>query len=280
MKYDYHIHTFYCKHSDLTVKEIVDQYHKNNFIEIGISDHIPYKGVLDSKDNSRMFYSELESYIKDIKVEQENYKDKMKINIGFESEFFPNQLNWYKELLSRPEVDYLILGIHAVENLDEENNFNRNCTNKEQLKRYWKAIDEGMRTGLYVYAVHPDFYMKSYQEWDSECEELAIKICDLALELDFPLGFNINGFWKGPRVIGKVFRNKYPIHEFWKIAKEKKVKIILESDVHHKKQLYDTEIVKKTYDLLKQWGLEKQLVDKLDLEKYKKKLNLKYNLCK
>ncbi|EGS29578.1 histidinol-phosphatase [Mycoplasmopsis anatis] len=280
MKYDYHIHTFYCKHSDLTVNEIVQEYFKNNFIEIGISDHIPYKGDLDSKDNSRMYYKELESYINDIKIEQEKYQNKLKINIGFESEFFSSQIQWYKELLSRKEVDYLILGIHAVENLDEENNFNRNCTNKEQLKRYWKAINEGMRSGLFAYAVHPDFYMKSYQEWDDECDELANKICDLANELDFPLGFNINGIWKGPRQIGKVFRNKYPIHEFWKIAKKKNVKIILESDVHHKKQLYDTEIISKTYSLIKEWGLEEQLVSKLDLEKYKKNLNIKYNLGK
>ncbi|TNK96618.1 phosphoesterase, partial [Mycoplasmopsis pullorum] len=52
MKYDYHMHTFYCKHADVSVKELVEEYHRRGFIEIGISDHIPYPGELDSKDNS------------------------------------------------------------------------------------------------------------------------------------------------------------------------------------------------------------------------------------
>ncbi|WP_084273830.1 PHP domain-containing protein [[Mycoplasma] collis] len=56
MKYDYHNHTYFCNHSDLTVKEIVDHYIKKGHKEIGISDHIPYPGELDKKDKSRMTY--------------------------------------------------------------------------------------------------------------------------------------------------------------------------------------------------------------------------------
>ncbi|WP_426461085.1 histidinol-phosphatase [Mycoplasma hafezii] len=272
MKYDYHMHTFYCKHADVSVAELVAEYLNRGFIEMGISDHIPYPGELDSKDNSRMYLKEMELYLNEIKEQQSKNGNKIKIYAGFESEYFPTMHNWYTELLKRDDVDYLILGIHAVENLDPENNFNKNCTNKYQLQRYWDAINQGMRTGMFLYAVHPDFYMKSYEVWDEDCQKLAEQICDLALELDFPLGFNINGFWKGPRVIGNVYRNKYPIHEFWKVAKAKGVKILLESDTHHKKQLYDKEIIDKTHQLLKDWEIDHLLVDKVDVELYKERL--------
>ncbi|TNK81588.1 hypothetical protein C4M97_01260 [Mycoplasmopsis pullorum] len=272
MKYDYHMHTFYCKHADVSVKELVEEYHRRGFIEIGISDHIPYPGELDSKDNSRMYLSEMQTYLDEVQFYQNKYQNELKIFAGFESEYFPSMDHWYREVLRRNDVDYLILGIHAVENLDPENNFNKNCTNKYQLSRYWKSLEEGMRTGLFLYAVHPDFYMKSYESWDQDCEDLANKICDLALELDFPLGFNINGFWKGPRLIGQTVRNKYPIHEFWQIVKNKGVKIILESDTHHKKQLYDQDIIQRTYDLLKEWEIDHLLVEKVDVSKYKEKV--------
>ncbi|WP_033161014.1 PHP domain-containing protein [[Mycoplasma] collis] len=91
------------------------------------------------------------------------------------------------------------------------------CTNKNELKRYFNALNEGMRTGLFLYAVHPDFYMKSYEIWDKECEKLAHKIRDLALELDFSLEFNINGFWKAPRKIGNSFRKNIQFQNFEKL---------------------------------------------------------------
>lgn len=273
MKYDYHNHTYFCKHADVSVAELVSHYVSQQYKEIGISDHIPYPGELDSKDNSRMYLSEMGEYLRQIKIQQQLHKDKVTIYAGFESEYFPNQDAWYRQVLKNENVDYLILGIHAVENLDPQNNYNKNCTNKYELQRYWKSLNEGMRTGLFLYAVHPDFYMKSYENWDDDCQELAEKICDLALELDFPLGFNINGFWKGPRQIGNAFRNKYPIHEFWKVVKAKGVKILLESDTHHRKQLYDNEIIPKTYELLKEWGIDHLLVEKVDMHAYKAKIN-------
>ncbi|QGZ97485.1 histidinol-phosphatase HisJ family protein [Mycoplasma sp. NEAQ87857] len=272
MKYDYHMHTTYCKHADVSVEQLVAQHIKNQFLEIGISDHIPYPGKLDSKDNARMYLNEMQSYLNEIKQQKELHKDKIKILSGFESEYFPSMHQWYLELLKKDDVDYLILGIHAVENLDPENNFNKNCTNHLQLERYFKALDQGMRTNMFLYAVHPDFYMKSFEVWDDKCIELANKICDLALELDFPLGFNINGLWKGKRVIGNVYRNKYPIYEFWQIVKAKGVKIVLESDIHHQKQLYDNDIVNKTYQVLNDWGLIDLVIPRPNIERYHSKL--------
>ncbi|WP_025755345.1 histidinol-phosphatase [Mycoplasmopsis cricetuli] len=274
MKYDYHNHTYYCNHSDTTVSELVEHYVSLNYKEIGISDHIPYPGELDLKDPSRMRHDQMESYIQLVKEQKEIYKNNpnLKIYTGFESEYFPTQKKWYESLLKREDVDYLILGIHAVDNLDPENNYNTKCTNKKELQRYWNALNEGMRTGLFLYAVHPDFYMKSYEKWDQDCAELAYKICDLALELDFPIGFNINGFWKGPRKIGNSYRNKYPMPEFWEIVRERKVKILLESDTHHKAQLYDDKIVQKTYKLLKEWKIDHLLVEKVNMNKYKQKV--------
>lgn len=271
MKHDYHNHTYLCKHADVTIDDLLQEYSARGYLEVGISDHIPYPGELDSKDNSRMYLSEMDQYIADIEKARKKYPN-IKIYTGFESEYFPNQDSWYRQVLQREDVDYLILGIHAVENLDPENNYNRNCNTAKELQRYWDSLSAGMRTGLFAYAVHPDFYMKSYVEWDEHCEELANKICNLALELDFPLGFNINGFWKGPRMIGSAFRNKYPIEQFWQIVAKKGVKILLESDTHHLKQLHDKEIVDKTYNLLKEWKIDHLLVEKIDIEKYKQRV--------
>lgn len=272
MQTDYHIHTKLCKHSNLEITDIIAQRIKEKFTVIGIADHIPYEGILDNQDkNSRMYFKELNHYLAQMKEAKKKYQSQIKLLTGFEAEYLPSQDHYYQKILANKDVDYLILGVHAADDLLPPNDFNINCTTSEQLKRYWKAFKQGMQSGYFIYPVHPDFYMKSYVHWDQHCHKLAIQICDLALELDFPLGFNINGVWKKERKIGTTFRFKYPIEKFWQIARKKGVKIILESDVHDTKQLYDQDIMKEVNKLLIKWDIAHLVIPQLDFRNYWKR---------
>ena len=50
------------------------------------------------------------------------------------------------------------------------------------------------------------------------------------------------------------FRRKYPLDEFWKLAMDKKVNVIIGSDCHSNGLLWD-EAVESTYNLISKYKL-------------------------
>ena len=120
---------------------------------------------------------------------------------------------------------------------------------------YAKTLKKAMDTKFFKLIAHPDFYLKSLTPWNETAIEAANIIIDSAVKNDCILEINANGIRKGLQTTtdGKQ-KYVYPNENFFKLALEKKAKIIINSDCHNPKELLD-DAVKNTYDLAKKWGI-------------------------
>lgn len=229
LKNNYHIHTYRCGHASGSEEEYVLAAIKAGFKTIGISDHIFLPGFVQA--GIRGDFSNLDDYIDTLKKLKEKYKSKINILIGFEAEYYPMFVDYYKSLLKTKGVDYLILGQHCY---IEDGNFSfykYSLNPVMMLDKYVNDVCEGIKTGLFSFVCHPDQYLGGYIYFDELAIKAARKIIETAIEYNVPLEININGIRA---------RHAYPNEFFWRIVSEyKDAKVIINSDAHRPDQLED-----------------------------------------
>ena len=261
MKTNYHTHTPRCKHAYGCEEDYIKSAIKAGFKTLGFSDHSPWPEVKDRMVSSiRMDVEELDDYVETLRALKYKYKDKIEILIGLECEYFPERMNWLKEIIKAKSLDYIILAIHfAEEGKDGFSKYlGRNCS-EEDMHLYLANCIEAMETGLFTYLAHPDLFVRGYGRWDEKAEAVSRAICQKALELNMPLGYNLNGYavFKGTDVIG------YPYEGFWRIAAEIGCQVLIEYDAHDPEFLEDEEIFLEAERFLKDIGC--RVIDELIL---------------
>ena len=239
LKNNYHTHVLYCNHAEGHVIDYVKKAVELNFNEIGMTDHAPILDGFMTKDeykhnfcHENMTMDIVPIYLNEITEAKEIYKDKIRVLSGFETEYLPKWIDFYKGL--RKRVDYLNLGIHFYE-YDNKVLSSYDQVDYNSLEGYVKSAIDGMATGLYNTLVHPDLYMYGYKnelgvkEFDSHCALAARRIIEAAIKYNVYLEVNANG------IKFKEDDNTwlYPSKDFWLIAKEyKDLKIIIGADAH------------------------------------------------
>lgn len=236
MRVNYHTHTCRCNHADGEEKDYVLSAIENNISILGFSDHGPFK---DKKYDLRMDFEELEDYILAVNNLKEQYKDKITIKSGLEIEYFKDKISYYKELLKNYKLDYLVLGQHFYKN---ENNKYINTyfiEDSSEFLNYANVVIEGMKTGFFKILAHPDVIFINDIAWDNNCDKFCDLIITAAKENDFILEFNANGIRRGKKEFCDGIRYAYPHKRFWeKVAKEN-IKVVINSDCHSPKQVWD-----------------------------------------
>ncbi len=81
---NYHTHTVRCKHAVGTEREYIEAAIANGFKVLGFSDHVPQPYKNGFVSGIRMDMSEIPDYIGTLTKLREEYKDRIKIYIGFE----------------------------------------------------------------------------------------------------------------------------------------------------------------------------------------------------
>lgn len=229
--YCYHTHTYRCGHANGKDKEYVINAIANGYKVLGFSDHVMLKGY--KQPGIRGDYSQLNGYIKSINKLKKAFEDQIEIHIGFECEYLPSQMNYYKKLLKEKKVEYLILGQHCYINQYKEFQWYLGMDNKHQrIEKYTHDLIEGMATGIFAYVAHPDYFVRLFQEYDPIIEKCARMICEASLKYDVPLEMNLGG------VRGWFLKENnlhYPSPHFWRIAGEMGVKTVIGVDAHDPK---------------------------------------------
>ena len=252
MKKNYHTHTPRCKHAFGSEEEYIKGAIKAGFKTLGFSDHSPWPEVSDRMISSiRMDVEELDDYVSTLRGLKDKYKEKIEILIGLECEYFPKYMSWLKEIKKSKKLDYIILGVHfaQLDNYEFSKYLGRNC-DEEDMHLYLKNCLEGMETGIFDYLAHPDLYIRGYGKWDEKSEAVARAICEKAVEVNMPLGYNLNGYavFKDSGVVG------YPYDDFWRIAAEVGCQVLIEYDAHDPEFLEDEEIFLEAERFLKEVG--------------------------
>ena len=250
--YNYHTHTYRCGHASGKEEDYVLAAIQLGIKRLGFSDHIILPQGYE-QPGTRGSYDVLDDYLKTIKSLKEKYKDKIDIIVGFEAEYMPLFLDYYKKLL-KEDIDYLILGQHCY----YDNGFrwypHDNITSKG-VKLYVDHILEGLRTGLFKYLVHPDLFMAAYSIWTEDIEKEARRLLKGCEELNIPIEINIYGMNK-PGYDG--YHHSYPNKHFFSLVKDYHLKVVLGIDAHQE-SIFKEENIEKALEFAKEMGIEVDL---------------------
>lgn len=251
MKANYHTHTTRCQHARGTDEEYVLAAIDAGFEELGFADHSPWRYASDYVPDMRMTIDQFPDYLHSIRALREKYKDKIRIKIGLECEYFPSMMSWLRGLADGAELDYLIFANHHARSDEHCPYFGHH----DLLELYLPSILEGMQCSDYAYVAHPDLYMRSHCVFDAPAKEAARQICREAKRLDRILEYNLLGLRKGKKKTPKG-EGFYPHPDFWRIAAEEGCRAILGTDAHAPEQLYDGDYRRQALEFLGELGIE------------------------
>ena len=251
MKYNYHTHTFRCHHAEGKDEEYVLRAIEAGYEEIGFSDHCAWPFEDGYVSYMRMIPDEIEEYTESVKALREKYKDKIRIKLGWECEYFERHMDWLKETAKKYGFDYFILGHHYTP-YEIGGVYNGMVTDKDGIEAYKNDVLKALDTGLFSYVAHPDLYMRQYGDFDEHCEKAAREIIAKAIETDTPLEYNLLGIFhaKNDGFPG------YPNHGFWKIAGEMGAKAVVGIDAHTPDAYFWEEMRNEAFEKLRGYGVK------------------------
>lgn len=227
---NYHTHTFRCGHAIGNDEDYVLEAIALGLKTLGFSDHVMLEGL--HQPNIRGEFELSEGYFSSIRSLQEKYKERINILLGFEAEAFKEYFDYYRKLKEDGTIDYLILGNHCTLDNGLIRSFFSKFTSKKDLIEYKDTLIEGMKTGLFSYVAHPDYFMDTYHKWDATAKMISKEIIKASLEYDIPLEFNFACIRRGKQQKGNELRYGYPYMPFWKMVEKYGCKVILGLDAH------------------------------------------------
>jgi len=246
MKVNLHTHTYRCNHAHGTDEEFVLAAIDAGYTKLGFSDHNPFPYDNGYYNKQKMLPDMLDSYIADIRLLQEKYKDQIEILVGLECDSATRFFPYLQEISGK--LDYMILGGHGDWSIGEL--YSGRLDKKWQLHKYFATTVEGMETGMFLYLAHPDLMLGSYREFDDTAQWLSRELCREANRLGLPLEYNMYGLQKTakPGTLG------YPYTPFWEIAAEENVQAVIGVDAHRPEN-FKTSDVEAARKLLEGLGL-------------------------
>ena len=242
IKTNYHTHYSICKHAVGSLEEYILKAIELGYEEFAVTEHIPFpkemRSVITSK---RMWIEELDTYINEVNHCKEKYKNQIKILLGFECEYLDFLEPLIKEL--HEKSDFLILGQHYLKVGNKYKSI-YDVSEDKDLQNYISTAHRALSTGLFKIIAHPEIFLWKIKTWNSYIEELSNQLIDTAIKNNVLLEINSNGIRLCSRKNRTfIYNNKkqycYPNYNFFKLAKEKNAKIILNDDSHDPSHIKD-----------------------------------------
>ncbi len=247
---NFHTHTYRCGHATGNVSDFVKSALQNNITHLGISDHVP---LPDGKWDIRMPYKELPEYVRDIEEAQESNSE-IKIYKSAECDYAQEYVNYFKEeLLGKYKMDYLMGGVHFIPRNKNWINCYYADNSKESLFAYTNYLIDVIDCDLFAFIAHPDVFAVFYHLWDSEAVACSRAILEAASSKNRILEINGSGYRKNPIETPRGWRRPYPIDEFWLLAAEYNIRVIINSDAHRPEDVAD---FGESFQLARELGLE------------------------
>lgn len=218
---NYHTHTIRCKHAFGSEREYIETAIEKGLKILGFSDHVPQPYPDGFVSRIRMDMDQIEDYVSTLETLRAEYKDDIRILIGFEVEYTKRFFDpLFAELKEYP-VDYLIMGQHFAP--DEVDGFYTGAATdeEEKLKAYVDLVTEGMETGLFTYLAHPDLI--HYTGDDAVYQNHMRRLISHSIRHNYPLEVNMFGFTDG---------RHYPCDKFFKMASEMGATFVIGNDAH------------------------------------------------
>lgn len=262
-KTNYHMHTKRCMHASGRDEDYIINAIKNDYVEVGFSDHTPWKYESDYVAGMRMKLSQFDDYYTSISMLREKYREQISIKIGLECEYFPRYMPWLKQFILDKGLDYILLGNHYYKTDENRVYFGTACEHEDMMIAYVDEAIEGMETGLYSYLCHPDLFMRGRRIFDAVAERESLRLCEAAKMLHIPLEYNLAG-----AQYNEIMKTmQYPHIDFWRIAAGVGNQAIIGVDAHEPSALLNNTYRDEAIRLLRE--LKMEIVDTLPLVDFK-----------
>ncbi|MCR4588078.1 MAG: histidinol-phosphatase [Lachnospiraceae bacterium] len=225
---NYHTHTKLCKHAQGMPEDYCRVALQRGFTDVGFTDHTPLPD--DLKAHIRMEREELPLYIGSVLKARKMYPQ-LRIFLGLECDYMPKYEWYYKDfILERMHMDYLIGSVHYYDFRGELMWFDGRPMHPLQYKIYADLYIKAMESGLFKFMAHPDLYCTNVYDWNKDAEECAKAILEAAQAMHIPLEVNTSGMTKAKAQ--NTTRLPYPREEFWAIASDYDINVVMNSDAH------------------------------------------------
>lgn len=247
MDYNYHTHTFRCRHAKGSMEEYVLRAIEGGIKYMGFSDHVPFRYPTGQEAFFRVPIAEVGDYMDEAVRLREKYRDVIEIKIGFEMEYYAPHFEQMLSEAVKYGAEYLILGQHhpSVENAypNEKSSFSPNITD-EDLIAYVESVVAAIDTGVFTYIAHPDAirYGGSLELY----EEQMSKICAASVKMGTPLELNFLGIRS---------KRAYPREDFWRLVGRFGCPVTFGFDAHDVQSAYDCESLSTAMEIVKLYNL-------------------------
>lgn len=238
LKFDYHTHHERCGHARGNIRGYIEAAIENGLDIIGIADHTPY---FSSKEDQpyphiAMGISQFPEYIEEVLQLKKEYKERIEVLLGVESDFFPEHVGIYRQYFDRYPFDYIIGSVHHVDGISifDKGRW-EGLTNKEKQQTketYYNLIGHSARSGMYQILGHIDAMKGFYPAFSSiqtEAIEHTLKVIaefDVAIEVNTSGKTKYSGGW-------------YPADDILERALFYGVKVTFGSDAHDPERVGD-----------------------------------------
>ena len=191
--YIFHVHTCRCGHaSDETDEDYIKRAVELGADSITFTDHAPFP---EDPFTNRMKYSQLDEYISSLKNLKHKYSGIIDVHIGLEIEYLPSYRSYYEELKANKDIEIMVLGQHHYEiSRDIYSFMNKNT---EEYIGLFKAMCDGIDTGLFDVVAHPDRAFRRQKSWTKEMATYSNKLVNRALKAGMKLEKNYSSMKKG-----------------------------------------------------------------------------------
>lgn len=252
-KRDGHVHSPFCPHGSLdTLDMYIKKALERGINEITFTEHMPLTLKKDPspRNNSAMSEETLIKYLESIGNLKEQYKDKIKINIGVEVDYLEDEEANIRILLNKygRDIDDSILSVHT---LKYKGKYYPIGSGVEELKKlvdalgsikkfynlYYKTVLKSIKCDLGEYKPkrigHPTLVRKYKEDFENEIYDLNLlkEIVDALKEDSYEIDLNTSGLRK------EKCKEIYPTGIFMKLLVENKIPMILGSDSHEAKDV-------------------------------------------
>ncbi|MCP3773624.1 histidinol-phosphatase [Paenibacillus sp. MZ04-78.2] len=231
MKFDLHTHHERCGHATGTIRDYIEAGIKNGLQVIGISDHSPYfaSSVDREQPGIAMAKSEFARYVDEVLKLKEEYRGRIDVLLGVESDFFPEVTDVYRKVYEQYPFDYIIGSVHLSGGVSI---FNRKRWNGltdrqkvEQKELYYDLIDQSARSGMFQILGHIDAMRGFYPAFSDIQTDAIDRTLQTIAKYDIAIEINTSGKTKD-------CGGWYPIDEILERALHFGVQVSFGSDAH------------------------------------------------
>lgn len=179
MKFDLHTHHRRCGHAEGPIRDYIESAVAQGLQVIGISDHSPYFAEDDDHPwpGIAMAKSEFPRYVEEVVKLKDEYRGRIEVLLGVESDFFPEHRETYKRIYEQYPFDYIIGSVHKSDGISIFNKKRwKHMTDPEKLRQkemYYDLIRQSAESGMFQILGHIDA-MKAYYPAFSDVQTAAV----------------------------------------------------------------------------------------------------------